>query len=572
MPRRSSNPLPGESISVKAAEQAKQLVAQYETQYKQFLTEAIKLYQYIIDRYTKELSMPPLSQTQTVQSQQQSQLSQSSSTVKVAPDNERSLVVISSLYKLNIHLGDLYRYSTQYKLSTDCYLNSSKLAPSTGNPYNQLAVVAQSSSSSGGGGSGSAGDNQTVVALYYYARSLLATSIPFETSRSNLVRLFEANSKWMKEHLRDVNNNNTININMGKEIAPVGLTKKEQKEWLNKLRTTNNRKCLVMLVDLQWMFFKGVSLDNTSDGSGGGGGNKGEREKVDLQTLLTKMKSINNTISNLINHSSFSESLLLKLLSIFTFSTLTSGNGGKIINTQGFEKKRLINPSWNKEGVIITNQALVFSFLLDFITLLCDDVTNLLVKKMSSGGNGGGGGNNVKLGTIRSLSALLLGVRYITMLYDGECEWFHGLPFFPTSNGDNGGNSSKLSRGSTIHTICQVSHTKFWKSLANLTNQIDTLPTIQRLSQEIEDITEIGTIKEYNELHGYVPFTSFLDNDDNSCMLNKDGEVTEYVNVANAIKALDTTEDDTSKGGGGVVERVVAVVVVRVLQSINSIC
>ena len=378
------NPLPGESVSAKAAEQAKLLVAQYETQYKQFLTEAIKLYQYIIDRYTKELSMPPLSQTQTVQSQSQQQLSQSSTT-RVAPDDERSLVVISSLYKLNIHLGDLYRYSTQYKLSTEYYLNSSKLAPSTGNPYNQLAVVAQSSTSSAssGGGGGSAGDNQTVVALYYYARSLLATSIPFETSRSNLVRLFEANSKWMKEHLRDVNNN-TINIDMGKEIAPVGLTKKEQKEWLNKLRTTNNRKCLVMLVDLQWMFFKGVSLDN-SDGSGGGG-SKGEREKVDLQTLLTKMKSINNTISNLINHSSFSESLLLKLLSIFTFSTLTSGNGGKIINTQGFEKKRLINPSWNKEGVIITNQALVFSFLLDFITLLCDDVTNLLVKKMSSGG------------------------------------------------------------------------------------------------------------------------------------------------------------------------------------------
>ena len=544
--KKRANPLPGEAISVKASEQAKLLVVQYETQYKQFLTEAIKLYQYIIDRYTKELSMPPLSQTQTVQSQ--SQLSQSSSTLKVAPDDERSLVVISSLYKLNIHLGDLYRYSSQYKLSKNCYLYSSKLAPSTGNPYNQLAVVAQSSSSSAGGTG--AGDNQTVVALYYYARSLLATSIPFETSRSNLVRLFEANAKWMKEHLRDVNNNTTINIDMGKEIAPVGLTKKEQKEWLNKLRTSNNRKCLVMVVDLQWMFFKGVSLDNNnSDGtSGSGGGSKGEREKVDLQTLLTKMKYINNTISNLINHSSFSESLLLKLLSIFSFSTITSGNGGKIINTQGFEKKRLMNPSWNKEGIIITNQALVFSFLLDFITLLCDDVTNLLVKKMSSGNN------NVKLGTIRSLSALLLGVRYITMLYDGECEWFHGLPFFPTSTGGSGGDgsSSKLSRGSTIHTICQVSHTKFWKSLANLTNQIDTLPTIQRLSQEIEDITEIGTIKEYNELHGYVPFTSFLDNDnDNNCMLNKDGEVTEYVNVANAIKALDTTEDDTSKGGGG---------------------
>lgn len=369
--KKRANPLPGESISIKAAEQAKQLVAQYETQYKQFLNEAIKLYQYIIDRYTKELSMPPLSQTvQSQSSQQQSQLSQAST--KVAPDDERSLVVISSLYKLNIHLGDLYRYSSQYKLSTNCYLYSSKLAPSTGNPYNQLAVVAQSSSSSASsssGSSGTAGDNQTVVALYYYARSLLATSIPFETSRSNLVRLFEANSKWMKEHLRD-NNTTTISIDMGKEIAPVGLTKKEQKEWLNKLRTTNNRKCLVMLVDLQWMFFKGVSLENNNSDGGGGGGNKGEREKVDLQTLLTKMKSINNTISNLINHSSFSESLLLKLLSIFTFSTITSGNGGKIINTQGFEKKRLMNPSWNKEGIIITNQALVFSFLLDFITLL----------------------------------------------------------------------------------------------------------------------------------------------------------------------------------------------------------
>ena len=66
------------------------------------------------------------------------------------------------------------------------------MAPDTGNPFNQLAVLAQQSH-----------DAMSAVALHYYARSLMATWSPFETSQPNFERLFQSNRKWLDDHSRE---------------------------------------------------------------------------------------------------------------------------------------------------------------------------------------------------------------------------------------------------------------------------------------------------------------------------------------------------------------------------------
>ena len=512
----------GGAGSSDAIETSKKMVLSLEYQLGTFLNEAIELYKYIIERYVKELM--PLSQTQ-------SQLSTQSSD----EEQQRSLVVISSLYRLNIHLGDLYRYSTQYKNAEECYLHATQLAPSTGNPYNQLAVVAQQQSP----------NEMTCVALYYYARSLMATKYPFDTSRSNLVRLFESNHKWMEEHLRDDESTRRGgNMSTGssgggsKDKVIVGMSKKEQKEWQNKERTANNRMALVKLVDLQWSFFKGVSLDmgenDTTD--------KEEDDKIDLDTLITKMYTLQETLTTLIGQASFSESLLCKLMSILAFTTLGTSNGGKPINVEGFDAKRIKKPRFN-EGIIMTNQALAFSFLLRFVGILAKDVEMVIRKKTSAAGGGGGSNINNKLGAIRSLPSLLLGFRFVTSIYEGDCEWFHGLPFFPSSDGDNVVGNELSS--SSIHDLCKESHVEFWKSIASLANQLDdALPKKQQKGSE--DV-EFADIKEFNDFHGYVPFSSFLDKDDD--LLVKDGKTTEYVTVNDAISALANTKQSGNKGG-----------------------
>jgi len=102
--------------------------------------------------------------------------------------------IVPNLHRLYIYLGDLHRYSQDYKNAEACYLKSSKLGPGRGNPYNQLAVVAQQNQTQ----EKEQGDCEACNALYWYARSLLASYEAFETSRSNMQRLFASNKAWLK--------------------------------------------------------------------------------------------------------------------------------------------------------------------------------------------------------------------------------------------------------------------------------------------------------------------------------------------------------------------------------------
>ncbi|KAG0212822.1 hypothetical protein BGX28_005478 [Mortierella sp. GBA30] len=107
---------------------------------------------------------------------------------------------INSCHKCYIFLGDLARYRQTYNDSPkknwsaarDYYNEARNLLPSSGNPYNQLAVIATFAPNN-------------FLALYFYYRSL-AVRLPFMTARNNIKVLIqkmtadpEKNKKFVKD-------------------------------------------------------------------------------------------------------------------------------------------------------------------------------------------------------------------------------------------------------------------------------------------------------------------------------------------------------------------------------------
>lgn len=86
----------------------------------------------------------------------------------------------SSLYIAQhclIHLGDVARYRHKQKMADSFYRKASHLVPSSGHPYNQLAILAATSP-----------DNLQTV--YYYFRAIYV-KCPFPVSKDNLCRQLE---------------------------------------------------------------------------------------------------------------------------------------------------------------------------------------------------------------------------------------------------------------------------------------------------------------------------------------------------------------------------------------------
>lgn len=156
-----------------SSEGGKDRIKNAEESLKTFIQEGITLYTFLVDRLQGSLIPNSESQSQS-QSSDVSQL--------------YSKGTIPALHKLYIHVGDMHRYASSFSDAEKAYLQASKLAPSKGNPYNQMAVVAQLKETNG--------YPLPAMALYWYCRSLCSTEV-FETSKSNVERLFSANEKWL---------------------------------------------------------------------------------------------------------------------------------------------------------------------------------------------------------------------------------------------------------------------------------------------------------------------------------------------------------------------------------------
>jgi len=473
----------------------KKAISDLEKNYSDFLSQSVTFYEYIIKQLLRDLA--PLSQTQ-------------SSDVELSQEDDDSYATasIKILYKAHLHLGDLHRYAAvhkrdtgAYKKADGCYLKAAKLSPGTGNPYNQLAVVAQSSQ-----------DSLTAVALYFYARSLMATNFPFETSRQNIVRLFESNRKWLGEHSRDGRDTHTRGIINVAGNSKSRSNKKEQKEWLTREQKATNRKALARLVDLVFDLFRGVSLEAGGD------------DKIGLNELITKMSGLIETFGNLTLNSAFGEGLLCKLVCVLAFTTLGAANEGKPCNIQGFDARRAKDPKFD-EGVLMANQALAFSFFLRFTSMFTKHLQTVLEKKKK--------GNNNKISSTKSFSPLLLGLGFVNSIYAGS-QWFHGLTFYPT----RGSSSSNT----VFRRLCEDAHVEFWTSIGAISNLFDALPRMEKgsLSRELGEVKDFALSKDFVEFRGFVPFASFLDKEGDPTDWSHRKKTPKFVCCEEALEALNS--------------------------------
>lgn len=254
-----------------------------EQAFKKFLGEAITLYDYLVLQYQSKLAPSD------------SQISSQGSTQESFPSavSEEVEGVIPGLHRLYIHMGDLNRYSESYSKAENCYLSAAKLAPGMGNPYNQLAVVAQIKDA-----------NMSCVALYWYARSLFATHGSFETSSSNLERLFNMNRKYLEEHAREPN-------------PPVlsQWNKKAHSDMLRAQKAAASKSFLAHFVDFHYNFFKTVEAEGTPE-----------------PLFREKMTAIMRSFHSLLQASAFGDSLLCKIVVISTFSLEMNKESNKLEN------------------------------------------------------------------------------------------------------------------------------------------------------------------------------------------------------------------------------------------------
>lgn len=258
-------------------------VKSLEQNFKRFLSEALTLYDYLVVQYQSKI----LSNTNTARGSvpEHSQLSAASSVEAVDPAKQIDPVegIIPGLFRLFIHMGDLHRYAENFSKAETYYVYASRLAPGMGNPYNQLAVVSQLKD-----------PNLSCVALYWYCRSLLATHDSFETSSSNLERLFDMNRTYLQEHSRT-------------SSPPIfsQSTKKMSSDMLRAEKAAVTKTCLAHFVDFHYDLFK----TSTSALS------------IHADNLLgSKMDGLVRSLESLLHASAFGDSLLVKMVLINTFS------------------------------------------------------------------------------------------------------------------------------------------------------------------------------------------------------------------------------------------------------------
>eukprot|EP00980_Cylindrotheca_fusiformis_P018076 scaffold5799_cov110-Cylindrotheca_fusiformis.AAC.3 len=247
------------------------------TQFQKFLGEATTLYDYLVGQYHAKLVSDG--------SQNPSQESATQESGILSTDGQSASLdgVIPNLFRFYIHMGDLHRYAESYNKAESCYLNAAKLAPGKGNPYNQLAVVAQVKDA-----------NMSCLALYWYARSLLATHQSFETSSGNLDRLFNVNKSYLNEHSRDAQ----------PPILSMDNKKKMSTELVRAQKAAASKSCLAHFVDVHFELFK-------------------NSDSVDADTeshLRTKMAGVMESLESLCRVSAFGDALLCKIVTINTFT------------------------------------------------------------------------------------------------------------------------------------------------------------------------------------------------------------------------------------------------------------
>ncbi len=449
-----------------------------------------------------------------------------------------SQYIIPILYRIYIHLGDLYRYSNNYTLAEKVYRNASYLAPGKGNPYNQLAVCAQindiSNSADSGGNSNTSGRNEKkdansssstggngnplpAVALYWYCRSLLASHEAFMTSKSNLERLFTSNKKWIEESTNSTTETKKNVISFAditkKNILDTTTTdsmntndEKEKKDKSSRsAKSIAKRKFLCNFVHFHGMLFSSLMKTSSSTSTS----EDVSKLTKEMDNLVIEFKSIMET------NGLFGDAFLLKLVCINAFSVWN-----------GFECKKKIEKTNDKDEEegrddrVLDPTAIALIFTLKFATQLCSDLVSALEKGIVKQEQKKEG--EKMFGSIRFIGPVFLLFAFIS----NECN----LQSILRKLGDD------ASKGLVME-MMDKSVKDFWESVANVATIVAGNEALMTLieSEGDADIKELPD-DFHSLIRGYRPFLS---------LGMGEGSKRVYLTPEEAIDALELDQSQT---------------------------
>ncbi|KAF8398244.1 hypothetical protein HHK36_017171 [Tetracentron sinense] len=231
-------------------------VTKIRSQFKTFLSEATGFYHDLILKVREKYGMPLGYFSEDPENQ-----------IVLEKDGKKSAEMkkgLISCHRCLIYLGDLARYkglygegeskTRDYAAASSYYMQAASLCPSSGNPHNQLAILATYS-----------GDE--LVAVYRYFRSLAVDS-PFSTARDNLIIAFEKNRQSYSQLLGDakVSSVQTVSVRMsgkGRWKGEARMLSKDAgsiKERACSISETYNAFC-IRFVRLNGILFTRTSLE-----------------------------------------------------------------------------------------------------------------------------------------------------------------------------------------------------------------------------------------------------------------------------------------------------------------------
>ena len=483
--------------------------------------------------------------------------------------------VVPILYKLFLFLGDLHRYAMEHDEATECYAKASRLAPGRGNPYNQLAVVAQVSEGNGN----LQAHPLLAVALYWYCRSLLADEA-FETSESNMERLFVMNRKWVTDNIA-AGTDGGIADTIGAAGAAAGITddasemtgaasasqfssrggsrgsssnrnRKAQLEASRAAKSEASRKYLAQFVDVHYALRQltkaieakaaaqaakeaaeaepPISLtpmmsNSRKDQREGGGPDLASFDLSAMQKRISVL--LEGSLSSLLTIAAFSDALLCKLICINAYSYFKAGATGGM-----------------SEEIDSDNAAELLSatFLLSFGATLgrqLDWNLSKMKKKKKKDGN------QQQL-NVRLLSPFVVLCDLISQFYGGG----------NSLDGEAMSLPLRLRQGKYKEGIAAAAFSKahfdFWTQVAAVANTVRSMEAFTMLvnttsaSSNMDDdaLRRLPLPKEYGDLKGFAPLAGIF-------ALYKEGEAAlgsgsdAYLSPEKAVAVLDLSQSQS---------------------------
>jgi len=462
------------------------LVPRYEKFLKRHLQEAVQLYEYLISQYHAKL-LPSDPQSAPVEDSQESSQTTLDSQPPLSTDTTG---VVPGLYRMYIHLGDLYRYDANYSQAQTQYGNASKLAPGQGNPYNQLAVVTQLKDTE---------SPLNTVALYWYARSLLTTHEPFGVSNSNLARLYQTNRDFFRKLTPppEAVLKPSTDGNGGRELA------KAQ-------RAAASRYFLSQFVDVHYSFFQGKTKLQL------GPNNKDNDKGLSDEAIVQQIEALSGPFAVLLRASAFGDALLCKMVAICAFSEFHHPDPPN--STTGNNNTAEMAARTTATTVLARTNTLAFGVCLAERAAVGIAKIKDQPEKM---GNPGKAPPSVRL----LLPLLLL------------CEYIEKNTIELGMDTNNTKDLSPRARA-----FCEKTFETFWQRVIEVMNLLTHLRGPLRL--DTEDVQD-SRLKEFDNFIGYSPFRAFLD--DAMASSREDGfaSVDEAAEVLNLRQSQ--TQDSTSQ-------------------------